>query len=158
MEREPALEQGGSHPGIPLSDPCPSRRDTAWHLGDSANVSKAVENQHMSVMQGNSSGVKRILTTRRTLLKQRHERIVRDLQRQNEPLVGDSSDRAIQLQNDETLQAIDDATKEELAAIDEALERFDRGLYGICKRCGGEIEAGRLNALHAVTCAECANA
>jgi DnaK suppressor protein len=111
----------------------------------------------MSVTQANPSGVKQSLTSRRTLLEQRHERLVRDLQRQNEPLVSDSSDRAIQLQNDETLQAIDDATKNELAAIDEALQRFDQGLYGICKRCGGEIEAGRLNALHAITCAKCAN-
>lgn len=112
----------------------------------------------MSVTQSNSSGVKQLLTARRTLLEQRHTRVVRDLQRQNEPLVGDSSDRAIQLQNDETLKAIDDATKDELAAIDQALERFDQGLYGICKRCGGEIEQGRLSALHAVTCAKCASA
>ena len=112
----------------------------------------------MSAIQSNPDGVKQLLTARRTLLEQRHQRVVRDLQRQNEPLVGDSSDRAIQLQNDETLQAIDDATKDELGAIDEAIERLDRGLYGICKRCGGAIEAGRLSALHAVTCAKCANA
>ena len=112
----------------------------------------------MSITESNSSEVKQLLTARRTLLEQRHERVIRDLQRQSEPLVGDSSDRAIQQQNDETLEVIDDATKDELAAIDEALERFDRGLYGTCKRCGGEIEAGRLSALHAVTCAKCASA
>lgn len=111
----------------------------------------------MSAPQSNSGEIKEFLTTRRTALERRHERIVRDLQRRNEPLVSDSSDRAIQLQNDEALQAIDDATKDELAAIDEALERVDRGLYGVCKRCGGEIEAGRLSALHAVTCAKCAS-
>ena len=51
----------------------------------------------------------------------------------NDPLVGDWSDRAIQLQNDEVLQAIDDAARDELVAIDEALHRIERGLYGVCK-------------------------
>jgi DnaK suppressor protein len=112
----------------------------------------------MSESQSNSSRIKELLRTRRMALEQRHERVVRDLQRRNEPLVSDSSDRAIQLQNDETLQAIDDATKDELAAIDEVLERVNQGLYGVCKGCGGEIEPGRLSALHAVTCAKCASA
>jgi DnaK suppressor protein len=119
---------------------------------------QADENVKMSVPHSDSSGIKQLLTARRAILEQRHERVVRDLQRRTEPLVGDSSDRAIQLQNDETLQAIDDATKDELAAVDEALERVAQGLYGICKRCRGEIEAGRLSALHAVTCAKCAAA
>jgi RNA polymerase-binding transcription factor DksA len=35
-------------------------------------------------------------------------------------------------------------------------KRLERGLYGICKDCGGEIEDARLHLLHAVTCADCA--
>jgi RNA polymerase-binding transcription factor DksA len=96
------------------------------------------------------------LLARRASLVQRHERVAHDLQRRLDPLVGDSADRAIQLQNDEALQAIDDATVDELGVIDEALERLGRGLYGICKECGGDIELVRLRALHAVTCADCA--
>ncbi|HEV8332746.1 MAG TPA: hypothetical protein VGQ22_15080 [Steroidobacteraceae bacterium] len=65
--------------------------------------------------------VKQLLTTRRNALEERHARVARDLQRRNDPLVADWSDRAIQLQNDEALQAIDDAAQDELAAIDEAL-------------------------------------
>lgn len=101
--------------------------------------------------------VRETLLARRHALLDRHERVVADLQRQAEPLSGDWSDRAIQLQNDEALQAIDDAGQDELEAIEEALQRLGRGLYGICKQCGDPIEPGRLQALHAVTCAACAS-
>lgn len=110
----------------------------------------------MSTTQNNLSEIKELLLARRASLVQRHERVEHDLQRRFDPLVGDSADRAIQLQNDEALQAIEDATVDELGAIDEVLERLGRGLYGICKVCGGDIEPARLRTLHAVRCAECA--
>ena len=110
----------------------------------------------MSVPKHDLARVEQALLARRHALRERHERVAADLQRPGEPLAGDWSDRAIQLQNDETLQAIDDAAQDELAALDEALQRLGRGLYGICKECGAEIEPGRLRALHAITCAACA--
>jgi RNA polymerase-binding transcription factor DksA len=100
--------------------------------------------------------IRHALLARRTSLRQRHARIQRDLQRRNEPLLADAPDRAIQLQNDETLQVIDEATNDELVTIEESLQRLDKGLYGICKDCGGEIEEVRLRVLHAVTCSDCA--
>lgn len=111
----------------------------------------------MSVPQHDLAHVKQSLLARRSALLERHRRVEADLQRRSEPLVGDWSDRAIQLQNDEALQAIDDAAQDELAAIEELLQRVGRGLYGICKECGAQIEPVRLQALHAVTCASCAN-
>lgn len=110
----------------------------------------------MHAQQPNVSGIKSLLLSRRATLQQRQERIEHDLQRRFDPLVADSSDRAIQLQNDEALQVIGDATREELVQLDEALQRLERGLYGVCKVCGGNIEPQRLEALHAVTCAACA--
>lgn len=112
--------------------------------------------QTMSARQSDLGQIKQLLNARRTALEERHIRVSRDLQRSSDPLVGDWSDRATQLQNDEVLQAIDDAARDELAAIEEALQRLDRGLYGTCKKCGADIEPGRLEALHAVTCAGCA--
>jgi RNA polymerase-binding transcription factor DksA len=111
----------------------------------------------MSLAQHDLGHVKEALLARQQALVERHQRVEADLQRRGEPLVGDWSDRAIQLQNDEALQAIDDAAQDELVAIAEALRRLERGQYGICKECGGEIEPGRLRALHAITCAACAN-
>ena len=100
--------------------------------------------------------IKHELLARRASLRHRHERIQRDLQHRNDPLVADAPDRAIQLQNDAALQVIDDATNEELATLEESLQRLERGLYGICRECSGEIEDARLQLLHAVTCSDCA--
>ena len=111
----------------------------------------------MSDPRQDFSQIKHLLITRRSALEGRHARVTRDLRRGNDLLVGDWSDRAIQLQNDETLQVIDDATKDELAVIEEALHRLDQGLYGTCKKCGADIEPGRLQTLHAVTCGPCAS-
>lgn len=100
--------------------------------------------------------IRQALLDRRSSLRQRHERIQQDLQRRNDPLVADAPDRAVQLQNDATLHVIDDATHDELLVVEEALQRLDKGLYGICKQCGGAIEEVRLQVLHAVTCSACA--
>jgi RNA polymerase-binding transcription factor DksA len=44
-----------------------------------------------------------------------------------------------------------------LAQVQEALDRFDRGTYGICQECGRPIAPERLEALpYAVTCVKCA--
>lgn len=102
--------------------------------------------------------IRQQLDTRRKLLSERHERIGRDLARQNEALVADSDDQAIQRANDDALQAIDAAALQEIAAIDAALERLDQGQYGVCVRCEGTIEAGRLAAVpHAITCVRCSS-
>ena len=43
-----------------------------------------------------------------------------------------------------------------LAQIRDALERFDRGTYGICDRCGAEIDPARIRALPYVSlCLRC---
>jgi DnaK suppressor protein len=96
------------------------------------------------------------LLARRAELRQRRDRIGRDLTRQNEPLTADSSDRAIQLENEEPLQAIGHAAMRELEEIDVALDRISRGLYGSCRLCGEEISRARLAAVpQAVTCGSC---
>ena len=43
-----------------------------------------------------------------------------------------------------------------LSQVQDALERFERGTYGICERCGDEIDPARLEALPYVTlCLRC---
>jgi DnaK suppressor protein len=45
---------------------------------------------------------------------------------------------------------------ESLGKIDEAIRRLERGVYGICAECGGEIAAARLKALpFATLCVSC---
>lgn len=56
------------------------------------------------------------------------------------------------------LSGLRDGAVHELGLIDLALERLDRGTYGVCVSCGTEIPAGRIEARpfaeHCVPCAE----
>ena len=48
-------------------------------------------------------------------------------------------------------------TEEHIAMIQAALERVDRGEYGICQTCGAKIDPERLEIVPCTTeCAECA--
>jgi DnaK suppressor protein len=55
-------------------------------------------------------------------------------------------------------QALLEQADEHLTALDEALERVERGTYGVCESCGREVEQGRLEARPAATtCIACAS-
>ena len=97
------------------------------------------------------------LLARRDELATRASLAAADLRREHEPLSADFSEQAVQRENDEVLQGISDAARSELAGIDRALRRIDSGEYFNCVRCGGTIEASRLEAVpHADRCATCA--
>lgn len=54
--------------------------------------------------------------------------------------------------------AIRDRLKHKVAAIDAALERLEKGEYGICKHCGREIPFERLEAIpYTTVCTECSH-
>jgi RNA polymerase-binding protein DksA len=43
-----------------------------------------------------------------------------------------------------------------LSQVEAALARMDKGVYGICERCGSEIDFARLKAVpHATLCIRC---
>lgn len=101
--------------------------------------------------------VRERLLARRAELQQRAQRARADLQRQNEALSPDFAEQATQRENDDVLGAIEQSAKEELVQISQALARLDRGEYGLCMRCGEDIDSGRLEAVpHAERCAACA--
>lgn len=52
--------------------------------------------------------------------------------------------------------ALVERLREQLASVDHALTRMDRGLYGMCERCGQPIGAERLEALpYSTLCVSC---
>lgn len=56
----------------------------------------------------------------------------------------------------ETAQSLSNHSRRLLTQIDDALRRMDQGIYGICERCGKQIEPERLEALpYATLCMEC---
>jgi DnaK suppressor protein len=55
--------------------------------------------------------------------------------------------------------SLEDNAEQLLGHIDEALGRIEAGTYGSCDRCGGAIDAARLEALpYATRCIECKRA
>ena len=110
----------------------------------------------MSAQHRNVEQIRGQLLARRSDLLSRCQRIDRDLGRQNEPLVADFGDQAIQRQNDEVQAGIRGTAGDEIALINGALARLDNGRYGLCQKCGRQIEAGRLQVVpYAVTCKGC---
>lgn len=97
------------------------------------------------------------LLARAAELRDRLDRVRSDLKREREPLPRDSTDAAIILENDEVLAAIEQAAILELNLIDGALDRIAHGVFGLCVKCAGEIETGRLETVpHATHCRRCA--
>jgi len=97
------------------------------------------------------------LLARAAELRDRLQRVRSDLRREREPLPRDSDDAAIAQENDEVLEALETTAARELSLIDSAMDRIDGGLFGLCTRCGDDIDPQRLQAVpHAPFCRECA--
>jgi RNA polymerase-binding protein DksA len=71
----------------------------------------------------------------------------------------DSGEQAVERENEPVLEQLDAATRSEVEAIRRALERIERGGYGVCEACGRRIGVARLRALPtAATCVRCQEA
>lgn len=90
-------------------------------------------------------------------LKERLNNLNRDLRHRDEPVAADFAEQVVEQENIEVLYALEGEGKQELVLVESALRRLDQGEYGTCEQCGGEIMAGRLNAVpYASTCIDCA--
>jgi DnaK suppressor protein len=70
----------------------------------------------------------------------------------------DSKERAKQLEDSEVVDALGNEARGELHKISAALERMDRGDYGLCVDCGIPIASLRIEANpYAGECIDCAN-
>ena len=73
------------------------------------------------------------------------------------PLPADSEDQATDLENQDALGGIEYSGLQEIRQIKEVLERIAKGTYGVCARCGTDIDPKRLRALpNATRCISCA--
>jgi RNA polymerase-binding protein DksA len=69
----------------------------------------------------------------------------------------DSGERAKEMEDSEVVDALGNEAREEIQKISAALERIDRGAYGICPECGVDIDSARLEAYpYAEDCIDCA--
>ncbi len=97
------------------------------------------------------------LRTRQYELAERLDRLSRDMQRANDPLVQYFPDQAAQRQNDEVIARLRAITECDLRRVEAALGRLAAGSYGRCERCGEPIDPARLEALpESPVCTSCA--
>ena len=69
----------------------------------------------------------------------------------------DWEDQATEREDDEVLEARAASAQHDLRQIEAALIRIEDGTYGICAKCGTEIEEARLDALpYTPFCKDCA--
>jgi DnaK suppressor protein len=61
--------------------------------------------------------------------------------------VKDAADMSVQDVNQETALRLGERESQMVADIDQALLRIEEGAYGICARCGKEIDERRLEAM-----------
>lgn len=95
------------------------------------------------------------LETQLAELEARFSHLERDL---DEPLNADSSEQAVELEDDQSLEAQALLVTREIASVKRALARIEDGEYGVCVRCGGDINPKRLDARpEAALCIHCAS-
>jgi len=100
------------------------------------------------------SQVRAALEEEERRLMRRAEKIESDLRKPSNP---DWQERATETENDEVLEGLDERTLARLAEIRGALRRLRDGTWTRCERCGGDIDARRLEALPtSTTCVACA--
>ncbi|MDH4358603.1 MAG: hypothetical protein OEV37_01470 [Candidatus Berkelbacteria bacterium] len=62
-----------------------------------------------------------------------------------------NEDNALEFEAFEESLSLSKLAEKELKELKKALERIEEGKYGICKKCSGVIEAGRLKVYPAAT-------
>ena len=94
------------------------------------------------------------LETKKNELLGRLERVTANIRRGYE---ADSEERAKQMEDHEVVDALGNDARAEIGKIAAAISRIDSGEYGICKECGLEIDATRIEAHpYAEYCIDCA--
>jgi len=74
----------------------------------------------------------------------------------DDPKSQDFSEHAVESEFDEVYESQGRAGLKEMAAIDAALERVEKGEFGICASCGNTISKERLDAVpYAALCRNC---
>jgi RNA polymerase-binding transcription factor len=72
-------------------------------------------------------------------------------------LSADLEEQAAELENQEALKGIENSEIREIHAIREALKRISEGTYGVCAKCGEDIDPKRLMALPTATRLVCSS-
>jgi len=102
----------------------------------------------------NHQSITRALKARLSELMGRVAKIDNELHKH---LPADLEEQATDLEDLETLEALENSEVQEIRQIQGALKRIAEGTYGVCAKCGEDIDPRRLEALPTATrCISCA--
>lgn len=98
--------------------------------------------------------VQKTLLEKKAELDARLDRITANVRRGFD---ADSRERAQEFEDREVVDALGNEAREELAKITAALQRIEKGDYGLCVECGASVGQRRLGAYpYALECIDCA--
>jgi DnaK suppressor protein len=98
--------------------------------------------------------IAKALRTRLSELRGRLAEIDSELRK---PLSADSEERATDLENQDALEGVKNSEIQEIHQIQGTLKRIAEGTYGVCAKCGADIDPKRLKVLPIATrCISCA--
>lgn len=99
--------------------------------------------------------IKKLLIHKRASLVKSEKNTDQDIQENMDGWHGDSADMAGSSQEQEKALFLKTRMHDELRHIDEALERMEKGDYGVCAECDEEISKKRLEVLpYSIYCVE----
>ncbi len=99
---------------------------------------------------------KHLLDLRKKMINEIFERLNRESARPPSAEVGDEADLANEDWQREMSLLFTNREKDKLRDVEEALQKLNEKTYGLCERCGREIQPGRLRVLPlAKFCIEC---
>jgi RNA polymerase-binding transcription factor DksA len=100
--------------------------------------------------------IKKQLLELKTDIENRIEQTQQHIRHVEGPVEQDFEEQAVSRKNDDVIYNLDSLAKTELLQINAALQRIDKGVYGVCTRCGENIDPERLKALpYADNCTGC---
>jgi len=103
-----------------------------------------------------SQALRKVLTRERSYELARVRQFRRDQEQDGTEGPGDELDVARSDLDTELHVSLIGISEERLKAIDDAFGRLERGVYGICARCGDEISTERLKVLpFSIYCVDC---
>jgi DnaK suppressor protein len=89
-------------------------------------------------------------------IEKRIEKTQQHIRHVDGPDEQDFEEQVVSRKNDEVIYNLDSLAKTELLQINAALQRINKGVYGVCSRCGENIAPERLKALpYADNCTDC---
>ena len=100
--------------------------------------------------------IKKQLLELKNGIEKRIEKTQQHIRHVDGPVEQDFEEQAVSRKNDDVIYNLDSLAKDELLQINAALQRIDTGVYGVCSRCGENIDPERLKALpYADNCTDC---